>query len=382
MNSNTRIYYIDWLRVLAFGLLFVFHSFRPFDTYPWHIKNTETSIWINYIVEFMHSWRMYIIFLVSGAGTVFAMKSKKESFLDGRIKRLVVPYIFGIIILIPPQKFLEAIQQSGYEGNYLTFLTRLPNSLLNENFGWNLLWAGHLGYHIWYLVYLFIQSILFLPLFRLIIKYQNLVCEQSNKIFRSLYTFWYIIIPFVLLEFLLRPLFPQYLNWADFATFSLYFLFGFILQINPQIVLFIEKNAFKFLLIAISCWSLYLINKASLDNISIPGYNLNYFFSIIFKNLNSISWVFALIGFGKKFLDFNHRYLNDLNQGILPFYILHQTIIVIFGYFVVQWNLSIPAKFLFIFSASFIVTIGLYQIIWRNDMMRFFFGMKRKAINP
>jgi glucans biosynthesis protein C len=119
-----------------------------------------------------------------------------------------------------------------------------------------------------------------------------------------------------------------------------------------------------------------------LDNISIPEYTLNYFLSIILKNLNSISWVLAFIGLGKKFLDFNHRYLNDLNQGILPFYILHQTVIVIFGYFVVQWDVSILEKFLIIFTISFIVTIGMYQIIRRNNMMRFFFGMKRKGANP
>jgi glucans biosynthesis protein C len=382
MNNNTRIYYIDWLRVIAFGLLFVFHSFRLFDTYPWHLKNAETSISINYIIEFMHSWRMYIIFLVSGAGTYFAMKSKKEIFFNGRIKRLIIPYIFGVFVLIPPQKFFEAIQQSGFEGNYLTFLTQLPQGLINENFGWNLIWAGYLGYHIWYLVYLFVQTMLFFPLFKLILRYQNKVCEQSNKLFRSFYTFWYIIIPFVLLEFLLRPLFPQYLNWADFATFSLYFLFGFVLQINQKISLFIEKNAYRFLLTAITCWSLYLINKIFLDNISIPEYNLNYFLSIILKNLNSISWVLAFIGLGKKFLNFHHRYLNDLNQGILPFYILHQTVIVIYGYFVVQWDLSILEKFLIIFTTSFIVSIGLYQIIWRNNMMRFFFGMKQKGANP
>ena len=382
MSSNQRMYYIDWLRVIAFGLLFVFHSFRLFDTYPWHLKNAETSISINYIIEFMHSWRMYIIFLVSGAGTYFAMKSKRENFLNGRIKRLIIPYIFGVFILIPPQKFLEAIQQSGFEDNYLNFLIQLPQGLINENFGWNLIWTGYLGYHIWYLVYLFVQTILFLPLFKFFLKNQNKVCEQSDKLFRSFYTFWYIIIPFVLLEFLLRPLFPQYLNWADFATFSLYFLLGFILQINQKIILFIEKNAYKFLLIAISCWSVYLINKTALDNISIPEYTLNYFLSIILKNLNSISWVLAFIGLGKKFLDFNHRYLNDLNQGILPFYILHQTVIVIFGYFVVQWDVSILEKFLIIFTISFIVTIGMYQIIRRNNMMRFFFGMKRKGANP
>ncbi|MDP2042292.1 acyltransferase family protein, partial [Algoriphagus sp.] len=142
MNTITRLYYIDWLRVIAFGLLFVFHSFRLFDTYPWHIKNPETSISINYIIEFMHSWRMYIIFLVSGTGTYFALKSKSENFLNGRIKRLIIPFIFGVIILIPPQKFFEAIQQSGFEGNYLTFLRLLPSALINESYGWNLLWTG------------------------------------------------------------------------------------------------------------------------------------------------------------------------------------------------------------------------------------------------
>jgi hypothetical protein len=378
MNTNQRMYYIDWLRVIAFGLLFVFHSLRLFDTYPWHLKNAETSTSINYIIEFMHSWRMYIIFLVSGAGTYFAMKSKKENFLNGRLKRLIIPYIFGVFILIPPQKFFEAIQQSGFEGNYLHFLTQLPNGLINENFGWNLIWTGYLGYHIWYLVYLFVQTLLFLPLFKLLLRYQNKVCEHSNKLFRSFYSIWFILIPFVLLEFLLRPVFPHYLNWADFATFSLYFLIGFLLQINQNIILFIEKNAYKFLLIAVTCWSLYLFNKTFFDNISTPEYHLNYFFSIILKNLNSISWVFAFTGLGKKYLNFNHRYLNDLNQGILPFYILHQTLIIIVGYYIVSMNLTITVKFVFVFLVSFILTIGSYQIIWRIRFLRFLFGMKAK----
>ena len=378
INSNNRIYYIDWLRVIAFGLLFVFHSFRPFDTYPWHLKNAETSISINYIIEFMHSWRMYIIFLVSGAGTYFAMKSKRENFLNGRIKRLIIPYIFGILVLIPPQRFYEAIQQLGFEGNYLTFLAQLPIGLINDNFGWNLMWTGYLGYHIWYLVYLFVQTILFLPLFKLILRYQNNVCEKTNKLFRSFFAFWYILIPFTLLEFILRPIFPQYLNWADFAIFSLYFLLGFILQLNHSIILFVEKHALKFLLTGVICWSLYLINKSLLDSISMPEYSFNYFLSIILKNLNSISWVFAFVGLGKKLLDFNHRYLNDLNQGILPFYILHQTLIVLVGYYVLLIDYSIAIKFIIIFLVSFTLTIGSYQILRRIGFLRFLFGMKPK----
>ncbi len=378
MNTNTRIYYIDWLRVIAFGLLFFFHILRLFDTYPWHLKNSETSTSFNYIIEFMHSWRMYIIFLVSGAGTYFAMKSKRENFLSGRVKRLVIPYIFGVFILIPPQKFFEAIQQLGFEGRYTSFLLQLPQSIMHENFGWNLIWTGYFGYHIWYLIYLFIQTLLFLPLFRLMIKHQNRVCKLSDYFIQSFYKAWKIAIPFVAVEFLLRPIFPEYLNWADFAAFSLYFVLGFLLQINPLIIKFIEKHAFKFLLIAIASWSIYLFNKTALDAISVPAYTLNYLLSIVLKNLNSIAWVFAFTGLGKKFLDFNHRLLHDLNQGILPFYILHQTIIIFVGYYIVSLNFTMIEKFFLVFLFSFILTIGLYQIIWRSSLLRFFFGMKRR----
>ena len=376
MNNSTRIYYIDWLRVIAFGLLFVFHTLRLFDTYPWHLKNSETNTSFNYIIEFMHSWRMYIIFLVSGAGTYFAMKSKRENFLRGRVKRLIIPYIFGILILIPPQKFFEAIQQFGFEGSYIAFLTQLPQSIMNENFGWNLIWSGYFGYHIWYLIYLFIQTLLFLPLLRLMIKYHNRVCELSDILLQSFFKFWKILIPFVLLEFLLRPIFPDYLNWADFATFSLYFVTGFLLQINPQIIQFIEKHTYKFLLTAIACWSLYLLNKSLLDSISVPEYSFNYLLSIILKNLNSIAWVFAFTGLGKRFLNFNHRLLYDLNQGILPFYILHQTVIIFVAYYIIPLSLTMIEKFVFTFMVSFILTIGLYQIIWRIRFLRFLFGMK------
>ena len=76
-SVNDRKHYIDWLRVLAFGLLFLFHSWRPFDHFPWHIKNEEQNFIFDLLTMFTHGWRMHLIFLVSGAGTWFAMKSRK-----------------------------------------------------------------------------------------------------------------------------------------------------------------------------------------------------------------------------------------------------------------------------------------------------------------
>ncbi|MCE2613728.1 hypothetical protein LVD13_12155 [Flavobacteriaceae bacterium D16] len=74
MTTNKRLYYLDWLRVLAFGLLFVFHSWRPFDHLEWHIKNEDQHTVFDILTLFTHGWRMHVIFLVSGAGTYFAMR--------------------------------------------------------------------------------------------------------------------------------------------------------------------------------------------------------------------------------------------------------------------------------------------------------------------
>ena len=100
MHSNKRLYYLDWLRVFAFGLLFLFHSWRPFDHFPWHIKNEEQIAFFDMLTMFTHGWRMFLIFLVSGAGTWLAMRSRKGKFVIDRIKRLIVPFLFGILLII------------------------------------------------------------------------------------------------------------------------------------------------------------------------------------------------------------------------------------------------------------------------------------------
>jgi hypothetical protein len=268
-----------------------------------------------------------------------------------------------------------------HTGSIWSFLEIYPATLFNENIGFSLAWAGHIGYHVWYLAYLFIQTILLLPLLN-IIKNSSRIKSAFNKLTSTLLGLWSMILPFVVLEFILRPLFPGYLDWADFAIYSLFFLYGFMFQLSDTVIAAIEKFAYLFLLTGVMCWGAYLLNKEALDQMSTPEYSISYMLTIVLKNINSFSWVMAFLALGKKFLNFRHRLLNDLNQGILPFYILHQTVIVIFGYFVVQWDLSILEKFLIILTTSFIVTIGLYQIIRRNNVMRLLFGMKRKGVNP
>ena len=172
-STNERKHYIDWLRVLAFGLLFLFHSWRPFDQFPWHIKNEEQNVIFDLLTMFTHGWRMFLIFLVSGAGTWFALRSRKKAFLMDRIKRLIVPFIFGILLIIPPQRFYEWVMFSDFTGTYFDFLLVYPSQQLGANMGsCLLLWFGHLGTHLWFLPFLFAITMFVLPLFNKIQKGQ------------------------------------------------------------------------------------------------------------------------------------------------------------------------------------------------------------------
>lgn len=369
--ENKRLYYIDWLRVLAFGLLFIFHAVRFFDSYPWHVKNIESSVWADHFVLFTHTWRMPLIFLISGTGTYFALRSRKRRFLRDRIQRLVIPFVFGIIVLIPPQKYLEAIHHSVFEGTFWSFMKIYPSGVFDANIGINLIWTGHLGYHIWYLAYLFVQTLVFLPLFKYLAGIQNKISSiKPNLIHLSA-----LILPFVLIEFLLRPLFPSYLDWADFGLYSLYFFYGFLFHIHKDFIRIIERYGYLFLSVGIICWITYVCNREMLDQISYPQYSVQYLFSLLLKNVNSFAWVISILAMGKKFLNLSHSLLPGLNRGILPFYILHQTVLIMIGYYVIQWDLTITEKFILILTVSFIATVGMYQIIRRMKYLRPLFGM-------
>lgn len=376
-NGNERLFYIDWLRVFAFGLLFIFHAARFFDSFPWHIKNAAHSEMVNLFVGFTHGWRMHLIFFISGVGTYFALKTRNGRFVKDRFKRLVVPFIFGIALIIPPQKFYEAISNGWFNGSALDFAKNYPAWLLNNHPGISLSWTGHLGYHIWYLAFLFILTIAALPLLKAFTK-ENSVTRWFKTISNTKSSIFLFVVPIILIDVALRPVFPGYLDWADFFVYGFYFLTGYIFIAQRKFVEIAREFNYYFLNIGILTFVLttYLSpHYLELKENSSPIISI---INSLVSSLNSFSWVMFLFGLSQKKFNFNHRLLNSLNVGILPFYILHQTVIILIGYYIISFDFNILAKFSIILSLSFSATIGLYQIIRRFKMLRVLFGMKTK----
>lgn len=381
---------IDGLRVLALLAVFVFHCTRFFDTEGWHLKNAEQSeILFISMRALVWPWVMELFFLLSGVGTWYALQSKRVGdYLRERVLRLLVPlYTVGLFLLIPPQFFFDLLTNAGFAGSfwqsvpiYLSTLqwprlTAWPETLLAVG------WSGHL----WFLAYLFEISLLTLP-FLLYLK-SDAGRRQIERLAGwagargGIFLF---VIPLALVLIALRGLFAAQRSWADFAWYAVYFVIGFILPADQRFRSAIQRHGSVCLpvwLIAFSAGVGVLVLVVGYD--PMPGrqtYSWMYVAYQVVWALSSWSAVVFLLSLGARYLDRGHKILAYANEAVLPFYLLHQTVILIVGSVGIRWSLGILPKFLIVTPVSFALTLGLYELlVRRSSVLRILFGMRRQV---
>ncbi|MCI0672797.1 MAG: acyltransferase family protein, partial [Myxococcaceae bacterium] len=150
---------LDWLRVVAIVLLHLFHTGMMFNTWDWHLKSLTPLPVLEPVMELLSLVRMPLLMLVAGIGTAFALRRRTlGSFALDRTQRLFVPLLFGMLVIVPPQIFIERLQRGTFHGSYLDFYPSV--------FGFVPYPAGSLSWHhLWFVTYLFVYCLLALPLF-------------------------------------------------------------------------------------------------------------------------------------------------------------------------------------------------------------------------
>ncbi|HTK22151.1 MAG TPA: hypothetical protein VL442_21680, partial [Mucilaginibacter sp.] len=169
-----------------------------------------------------------------------------------------------------------------------------------------------------------------------------------------------------------------------FVYWLLFLLAGFICILQPKLMDSLERNrrfALSIGFVSLMIWECMRWNKIE------PGYSNWPFHSVIFDYLFAAlrpaiawGWVLALVGYGKHYLNKKHVILNYLNQAVYPFYILHQTVMVLVVYYIVQTqNESILSKYIYTVGITFFVSVLIYHLFIRPyALTRFLFGMKPK----
>jgi len=100
-------------------------------------------------------------------------------------------------------------------------------------------------------------------------------------------------------------------------------------------------------------------------------------------SIGNFCWVMFILSMAARYLNFSNKVLAYGNEAVLPFYILHQTVILLVGWFVIRWNISILPKYLIIIVISFPLIMVLYELFVRRfNVVRFLFGMRLKKKQP
>jgi len=378
-SLSARRHDLDWLRLIAIIILLFFHTGMWFNTWGWHVKNSDTTASFNYWMVWFHFWRMPLLLFISGAGTYMALgKRTPNQFASERFKRLFIPLVFGMFVVVPPQIYYEHIKEyDSYWDFYKTVFDFKPYP--GGSFSWH---------HLWFILYLFLYSLIAIPFLKYLHSEKSLrFRERVYKILSRPVTILFLPAIIILItQIILRPYFPEETHnliqdWAYFTFYFLFFLFGMLCYSNPNLWESIGANR-RYLLVAglfilVPFYGIYLHFR---EIIHLP-WDMDIIETAFDVVAIFLSWftVITVIAYGQHYLNKPHPWLKYVNEGLYPFYILHQTVIISIGYYICQLDWSIAVKFFSISFLTLISCIVFYALVIRtNNMMRLFFGVKTK----
>ena len=374
---------LDWLRVIAFGLLIWFHAaivFLP-SGIPM-IQNAESSTTLQVFVAFLHQFRLALLFLISGVGVRFAMKQRDAGqFVRERAQRLLIPLAVGILVLVPPMVYLEkrfiGEIDTGFAAYYPTFFVT------------GVYPSGHLSWHhFWFLAYLFLFCTLGLPLFR------YLTADGGHRLIRHLTArlaprvqLLLPIIPLAIMEIALRWAFPGIPDlvhdWANFAQWFLIFIAGFVLASSEPLL--DRTQALRNLSLGLGIATSGLLFIQFWDPAG-SGFTplsdgrvtlIEYLWFCALRVANTWCWLLACLGWAGAWLQRPGKTLRYLNRAVYPLFCLHLPIIVALAYLVVPFDWPVLAKYLVIVGGTGLATLVLYEVLLRRvSWLRPLFGIK------
>jgi peptidoglycan/LPS O-acetylase OafA/YrhL len=383
----------DWLRVMAILLIFVYHAAAPFHPwFDWHIRAYPKSELIGYLSAAGYSWPLPLFMLLAGAATWFALRKRSyRQYAGERFTRILLPLIAAMIILIPPQVYMERLQRFQFTGSFLEYL---PHALDGGPYPQGNISAGQF----WFLFYLLFYALLALPLFAFLRgktgqRWLSRLAEFSQR--RGAILIF--AVPLIIGQIALGWRFPETHNpindWMFHLQLFLVFVFGFILFSDGRFERGIDRSWLLILILAIATslgmFFLFFSGPAAAVD-AVRGYlparafetsemTAYYLLGSSLLRLNTWVWLLLLLWLARKFLSFTNRFLAYASPAAFPVFILHQTIIIIVAFYVVQWQMDILPKFLAILSISLIITLVIYELARRWRVTRFVLGAKPSA---
>lgn len=378
LSPSTRRYDLDWLRVIAFGLLIFYHIGMFYVTWGWHVKSPHAGSFAEPAMLLLNPWRLSLLFLISGVAFFYAAEKMGWWQLTWkRFIRLFIPLTFGIHVVVAPQPYFELISKGEISADFWEFYkvyligtddysVHIPT--------WN---------HLWYVAYLITYSLVVLPLLPLIGWLAKKL--DASWFEKSMGNGLLFVVPaflFVTYRFTTDMWFPEethalFGDWGAHARYFSYFVVGMLLAKN-QAFWRVLANTWRIgaTFVAISAivltplWANWEWTAEQWFVDIIRAWRIIYAWAVIM----------TLLGAAQEYLNRPSKALSYLTDAVFPYYILHQTLIVVAGVYFASMGLSAPIEFLLVLVATVAGCALMHEfVIRRVALLRPLFGLPMKA---
>jgi len=431
--QSTRRRDLDAMGMLVVLFLIFFHTGQIFSTdIAFAVKNDSTNYGVSFILGFFAQFGMPLMMLITGMSIWYSLRKRTAGeFIQERVKRILIPLVFGILIITPIQVWTKTISVNpDYYSYYFYFGVRGGSSWLSryrafyDQFldvridlrGFPFVIASNLSpsnpsqfdyMHIWFLVCLFGFTLILLPVFLYLRRPtgKHTIDRLGHFVTRPGAIF-ILGLPIALIEAVLKP--EEFIGWWNRWVFAVFLLYGFIFASDKRFRHALQRHWKIALLLGVLTSTMYLGGMIGFLTRSDP---INPFlsedlWSYIWRALKGISgwvWIIFWMGFFSNLVQPSRRVKSQVaetsketraptrvrnpvvmervakyaSEAQLPFYVLHLAVITVIGFFVVQWSLHWFIKYWIISLASLVGTLLLYDIgVRRIRVTRFLFGMK------
>lgn len=337
---KARRHDLDWLRVAAFALLILYHTGMFYVTWDWHVKSPRASTALEPLMQLSSPWRLGLLFLISGAATRFmAERLPPGALARDRFHRLFWPLLFGVFVVVPPQAYLEIVEKIGWAGGFPEFYR-----LYVQGYGgwcrgddclvvptWN---------HLWFVAYALVYALLLAALLALPPRHRRLALPPKAR------AALFLIAPWLWLWAMRALLFPHFESthalvddWYNHSVYLPLFLLGFAIARDEQLARLTDRVRRPALAAALAAYgSLQFLSTADLEGAAL----------LCARGLRELqAWgaILACLGFARHHLaNRDGPALRWLTRAVFPFYIVHQTIIVVAGHHLARLGLPLAAE--------------------------------------
>ncbi len=375
-STNTRHYGMDWLRIGAFQLLILYHIGMTFVPWDYHVKLAQLD-WVSVPMQLTSPWRLSLLFLVSGyaSAALLARSSSAAAFFRQRLVRLGLPFLFGLIVIVPVQPWVQLVTQHHYPFGFWTFLTRhyfsfttlaripLPN------------WM-----HLWFIFYLLLYTSVYVAGQYLPERLKRTLARAGERLFAGPQL---LIVGIFYVYFVRARLIGGWedahdplVDWGAHAHYGGMFLLGVLLRGSEPLMAAMVRWRWPAMALAIAGYLVLATLELVHDGPNpLPPVWRPLLWSA--RAVESFAAIVALIGYAELYANRDHCWRHTLAEAVFPFYLVHQTIIVLLGYALIGSGIPLLLQFLIMVAGTSAGCWAFYLIGRRIDWLRPLIGLKR-----